>query len=297
MSFTIVILQTGLLKQRPDLEGLRKLFGGAYRVGGVGPFGTFAPEPSPPPDNLDALYMLCGAGKVYAGRGFYLGIQKGFMGFEVSCALPAAEQDLRDVFAFAGLLAEQYNLRDAICDGKPIPAEQLPLAYTKAQAANALGLCSMATAKPGFTVSALRYPVTLTEKLCQRIIDVPVGKGGLYYQSYLNEKQPAGFYYMLPSFTRDDAGDVTALYTLPTGRPSIIPAKPGIPYGPAPFGGAPVGFWLVEFTDEGTPLGRVPYQAFLNTLSEADIAQHDPNTLLLRNLSKRRIQELVRGTT
>lgn len=293
MSFTITIPQTGLHRQKPDLATLQKAFGSAYHIGGAGPFGSFAPQPAAPPENMEALYMLYGAGKAPLGRGFFLSVQKGFAAFELGCALPATEHDLQDLFTFAGLLAGQYGLKDLVCDGQPTAAARLVAAYPAASAANALTLQSMAASKPGFTVSGVRFPVTLTEKLCQRITALPADKCGIFYQSYLNEKQAMDLYYMEPSFSQDDAGQTTALYTLPAGRPCIIPVQPCVPYGPAPFGGAPVQAWTVELLADGIALGRVPYQTLLDALTEEDTKEFDPRHLVLRSFSRRRMQELL----
>lgn len=301
MFLTLTISQGGkLIKAKPDLPTLRKKYGAAYLIGGLGPYQNFLPQPAPPPEGCEAVYMVYSPTGNRLGRGFTLRVDKGFAAFRIQSPLPTTIHDLEDMVTFAGILAGIVGVEKVDCEGVgPVRASALAMVFPQIRQANCELLKTCAIDRPGFMVSGVRFPLQIPPTLCQRIAGLPAENGALYFADYLAEKQWKPGSYLFPQLQPGaEDGQRTAVYTLQEDAATLIPKEPFIPLQATPATEAAPTHWNIILTSNHLGvLGTLPYATFFARLLPRELTEFDALHFMLRPLSLSRIKEILSGDT
>lgn len=296
MSYSLKIKPKGaLFRTRLDAAALRKQFGRAYHIGGVGDFGSYMAEPAPPDDTGTQLFMVYAA-REQLGRGFYLSVDKNGV-CELITPLPTTGHDLEDLFTFAGVLARVLGAGEVeATGGHKVSYASLLALYSELMEHNAELLKSQAiTQAEPLVVSTIKLPLTLPQKLCGRISMLPPEHGLTFFSSYLAEKQQMEFTYLRPYPAEGPEGAGTGVYVVGEDEPLVLPVTPFIPPGPSPFGGVVPTRWEVRLVPRTVNmLGSLPYADFYSFLEEHELLRdYDDHHRLIHGLHLRRMKAML----
>ncbi len=291
MSFSFTIKQAGASKL--DTPALFKQFSPAFFMGTPSQFSAYIPLGAHTSPTESTLFLYGHSSP--PGRGFLLHIDESRTLFTIETPLPTTSHDLEDFFAFAGMLARFLGANELQPSEGPMVSRGGAVALFSAVAVRNQNELQKLCSSENAVVSSVLFPLWLPESLRRRICSLPAQNCEIFFSNYLSDKQARSFTYIEPHFSQDEEGNVKASYFLESDMPSIIPKEAFVPYGPAPFEGAPITEWTLTLTDNGQTIGTVAYSAFLEYLDARDVTDFDDKHSILRPLSLRRLQELVNG--